>query len=145
MENFPPEILKEKSRLRDKLEKSGNIEKHAGGKIDRNIPVDLDDLSLSELDFEMSKKASSIKEQLDPRIYFAKKGINSGFIKIIFLFPFAVRFLFKGIFIILRDFLKFNNALIIRMRKGEEEILKLREKISEWSDSQIEEIPGKKD
>ncbi len=135
MDSFSPDLSEEKTRLQNKLFKEKNINKIAGGKIDRDIHVDLNELTLSELDFEMSKRAASIKRRLDPRVYFAEKKINSKLIKVILLLPFSFRLLFKNLFLIIRDFMFFNNTLIIRQRKGEEEMSKMRETISELTDN----------
>jgi len=124
-----------KLKLEKDLINIKNMQKITGKKIDRRFDLDLNELTISELDFEMSKRAASIKEQLDPRIYTNRNAGGNKILKILLFIPFFFKLVFKGSIRIMKDFFFFNNALLIRMRKNDDKIEELEEKISAIEDS----------
>ncbi len=125
------------SLVRDTLnnlekKKSGikKIHKLVNKKIDRKFHLDINDLTPSELDFEMGRRAANLRENADPRVYMNLKPGRNKLVKILMLFPFAIRMIFVKPISIIRDFIFFNNAMIVRMRKTDTRLSELEEKLS---------------
>ena len=125
--------------------KSGirQIHKLVNRKIDRKFHLDLNELTPSELDFEMGRRAANLRENADPRIYMNLKPGRNKLIKILMLFPFLIRMIFVKPISIIRDFIFFNNAMIVRMRKTDLRLSELEEKLSSVIDKEMyEEYSG---
>ena len=125
--------------------KSGirQIHKLVNRKIDRKFHLDLNELTPSELDFEMGRRAANLRENADPRIYMNLKPGRNKLIKILMLFPFLIRMIFVKPVSIIRDFIFFNNAMIVRMRKTDLRLSELEEKLSSVIDKEMyEEYSG---
>lgn len=127
-------IESRKKELLSLSENSNDLEKIVGKKIDRIFNIDLNDLSPTEIDFEMGKRAARLKEELDPRVYVNRKPGRSRVTKILLIFPFILSLIFKKPFFILKDFIFFNNALLVRLRKADKRIEILEEEISKTKD-----------
>ncbi len=130
--------------LEEKRSGIKNIEKLAGKKIDRKFHLDLNDLTPSELDFEMGRRVSNLRENADPRVYLNLKPGRSRIKKIFMMIPFFFRIIFLKPVAIIRDFIFFNNAMIVRMRNSEARITELENKIYSspdpaWPDTGTEE------
>ncbi len=128
-----------KHKFQKELFKTKDMHKITLKNIDREFTVDLNELSISELDFEMAKRASSIKEMLDPGKYVNGKPGRNRILKIMLLFPFLFRLVFKGTPRIIKDFMSYNNILAIRIRKTDERITELEENISSIKDLSVTE------
>ncbi|MEN8153999.1 MAG: hypothetical protein ABFR75_08235 [Acidobacteriota bacterium] len=123
-------IERKREELLQKQEKTKKFSKIAGEKIDRKFSIDLNDLTPTEIDFEMGKRASRIKEELDPRIYVNRKPGRSKVTKIFLIFPFFFSLIFKKPLYILKDFIFFNNALLVRLRMADKRIETLEEEVN---------------
>ncbi len=106
------------------------IHKLVNRKIDRKFHLDINELTPSELDFEMGRRAANLRENADPRVYMNLKPGRNKLVKILMLFPFAIRMIFVKPVSIIRDFIFFNNAMIVRMRKTDTRLSELEEKLS---------------
>ena len=115
-----------------KKKRSGikKIPKLVNRNIDRKFHLDLNDLTPSEIDFEMGRRVSSLKENADPRIYINLKPGRNKLVKIFMLLPFFLRMIFVKPVSIIRDFIFFNNAMIVRMRKTDSRLTELEDKLS---------------
>lgn len=123
-----------KLKLQKELQDTKDFKKITGKNIDRDFKIDLNDLTISELDFEMRKRASSIRDQFNPGVYLNRKAGRNKLQKICLLIPFLFHFIFKGSVGILKDFMFFNNAMLIRMKKNDEKFSELEEKIAALKD-----------
>ena len=115
--------------LERKISGIKKIPKLVNKKIDRKFHLDLNDLTPSELDFEMGRRVSSLRENADPRIYINLKPGRNKLVKIFMLLPFFLRMIFVKPVSIIRDFIFFNNAMIVRMRKTDSRLTELEDKI----------------
>lgn len=115
------------------------IHKLVNRKIDRKFHLDLNELTPSELDFEMGRRVANLRENADPRIYMNLKPRRNKLIKILMLFPFLIRMIFVKPVSIIRDFIFFNNAMIVRMRKTDLRLSDLEEKLSSVMDIEMYE------
>ena len=106
------------------------IDKLVNKKIDRKFHLDLNELTSSELDFEMGRRAASLRENADPRIYLNLKPGRNKIVKVFMIFPFFLRMIFVKPVSIIRDFIFFNNAMIVRMRKTDSRITDLENRIN---------------
>lgn len=116
--------------LERKISGIKKIPKLVNKKIDRKFHLDLNDLTPSELDFEMGRRVSSLRENADPRIYINLKPGRNKLVKIFMLLPFFLRMIFVKPVSIIRDFIFFNNAMIVRMRKTDARLTELEDKLS---------------
>ena len=121
------DTLEDLERKRSGIKK---IPKLVNKKIDRKFHLDLNDLTPSEIDFEMGRRVSSLKENADPRIYINLKPGRNKLVKIFMLLPFFLRMIFVKPVSIIRDFIFFNNAMIVRMRKTDSRLTELEDKLS---------------
>ena len=105
-----------------------NIDKLVNKRIDRKFHLDLNDLTPSELDFEMSRRAASLKENADPRIWINMKSGGNKVLKLV-LFPvFIIRMVFLKPVSIIRDFIFYNNAVLVRLKKTDLRLAELESK-----------------
>jgi len=116
--------------LEKKRSKEKKIRNLVNRKIDRKFHLDLNELTPSELDFEMGRRAANLRENADPRIYLNMKAGQNKILKIIWIIPFFLRMIFVKPVSIIRDFIFFNNAMIVRMRKTDLQISELEHKLS---------------
>lgn len=119
--------LKDLERERSGIKK---ITKLVNKKIDRKFHLDLNDLTPSELDFEMGRRAASLRENADPRVYINLKPGRNKLVKALMIFPFILRMIFVKPVSIIRDFIFFNNTMLVRMRKTDSRLTELEDKLS---------------
>jgi len=117
------------TNLESKRSEIKKIHKLVNRKIDRKFHLDLNELTPSELDFEMGRRANSLRENADPRIWINMKSGGSKALKLL-LFPiFLIRMVFLKPLSIVRDFMFYNNAMFVRMRKTDSRLSELEEKL----------------
>jgi len=104
-------------------------------KIDRKFHLNLNDLTPSELDFEMGRRVANLRENADPRVYMNLKPDRSKITKAIMLFPFLLRMIFVKPVGIIRDFIFFNNAMIVRLKKIDSRLTELENKLTSVANS----------
>jgi len=126
-------------KKRDRIKK---IDKLVNRKIDRKFHLDLNELTPSEIDFEMGRRAASLRENADPRVYINLKPGRNKIVKILMIFPFFLRLIFLKPVSIIRDFIFFNNAMLIRMRKADERISLVENRLNTEMDSGITDTGG---
>ncbi len=124
-----------KENLRKKKEKTKGIPKLINKNIDRKFHLELNELTPTELDFEMNKRAANIRENIDPRVYLNSKKTKNKFVKIMLIFPFLFRLIFIKPVTIFRDLIFFFNALIIRLRNTDLRLKEIEQKLNSISDS----------
>ncbi len=117
-------------KLEKKMSGIKKIDKLVNKKIDRKFHLDLNELTPSELDFEMGRRAASLRENADPRIYLNLKPGRKKIVKVFMIIPFFLRMIFIKPVSIIRDFIFFNNAMIVRMRKTDSRISDLENRIN---------------
>ena len=129
-------LEKKKSRIK-------KIHKLVNRKIDRKFHLDLNELTPSEIDFEMGRRVNNLRENADPRVWINMKSGGNKVLKLI-LFPiFLIRMIFLKSFSILRDFIFYNNAMLVRLRKTDLRLSELEEKLSSVLDKEMyEECSG---
>ncbi len=110
------------------------IHKLVNRKIDRKFHLDINDLTPTEIDFEMGRRAANLRENADPRVYINLKPGRNKLVKILMLFPFMLRMIFLKPVSIVRDFIFFNNAMMVRMRKTDLRLRELEEKLNSSPD-----------
>ena len=115
------------------------IEKLVNRKIDRKYHLDLNELTPSEIDFEMGRRAASLRENADPRVYLNLKPGRNKFVKILMIIPFFFRMIFLKPVSIIRDFIFYNNAMLVRMRKTDERLSLMENKLNTAVDSGLSE------
>lgn len=120
------DTLEDLKRKRSGIKK---IPKLVNRNIDRKFHLDLNDLTPSELDFEMGRRISSLRENADPRVYINLRPGRNKLVKIFMLLPFCLRMIFVKPVSIIRDFIFFNNAMIVRMRKTDSRLTELEDKL----------------
>ncbi len=129
---------KEKAALIHKkiieLEKKiSGIKKISGmvkGNIDRKFHLNIDELTPSELDFEMGRRVLNLRGNIDPRNYINLKNGRGKITKIIMLLPFLLRMIFIKPVSIIRDLIFLGNAMMVRMRKTDSRLSELENKLS---------------
>ena len=118
-----------------KRRKIKNIDKLVNRKIDRKFHLDLNELTPQELDFEMGRRAASLKENADPRVWINMKAGGNKAIKVLLLPVFFLRMVFLKPVSIIRDFIFYNNAMLVRMRKTDERLSRLENRLDASIDS----------
>jgi len=116
--------------LEKKRKRIQKIEKLVNRKIDRKFHLDLNELTPSEIDFEMGRRAASLRENADPRVYLNKIPGRNKMVKILMIFPFFLRLIFVKPVSIVRDFMFFNNALLVRMRNADERLSRMENRLN---------------
>jgi len=111
------------------------IDKLVNKKIDRKFHLDLNELTSSELDFEMSRRAASLRENADPRIWINMKSGGNKVLKLLLLPIFFIRLVFLKPVSIIRDFIFYNNAVLIRLKKTDQRLAELETKASSSIDT----------
>ncbi len=120
------------------------IDKLVNKKIDRKFHLDLNELTPSELDFEMGRRARNLRENADPRIYLNLKPGRKKIVKVFMLIPFFLRMIFVKPVSLIRDFIFFNNAMIVRMRKTDSRLSDLENRINtSIGDKEMDAISGR--
>ncbi len=91
----------------------------------------------------MGRRVNNLRENADPRVWINMKSGGNKVLKLI-LFPiFLIRMIFLKSFSILRDFIFYNNAMLVRLRKTDLRLSELEEKLSSVLDKEMyEECSG---
>lgn len=106
------------------------VDKLINKKIDRKFHLDLNELTPSELDFEMGRRANNLRENADPRIWVNMKSGGNRVLKLLLIPVFLIRMIFLKPFSILRDFIFYNNAMLVRLRKTDSRLTELEDMLS---------------
>lgn len=115
------EITETREALEKKMEKIKNIEKLVKKEIDREYPLDFEELSDIELENEMGKRVVYLNENLNIINKINRKTGNK-LIKILLLLPYALHFVITKPISIMKNYLQLNHILLIRLRRIDERL-----------------------
>ena len=114
-----------KAKLEAKQDKARTITALIKEEIDRPFPLILEELSDTELDVEMAKRAYRINEALNLKQRINDKTGNK-LIKLLLAIPYLIHFLVTKPIHIIKDFSVFNHILFLRLRRIDRQVEQLR-------------------
>lgn len=120
-ENIKKEIIKTREALEKKRDKIKNIEKLVKHRLDRDYPLDFNDLSDIELETEMEKRVVFLNENLNIINRINRKTGNK-LLKILLLVPYAIHFMFTRPIPVMKNYLQLNHILFIRLKRIDERL-----------------------
>jgi hypothetical protein len=139
-----PEIREEIARARRDLEKKldnvNDISDLVGNDIDREYPVDFNELSETELETEMAKRVVYLNENLNIINQINQKTGNK-VLKIILLAPYSIKLLFKSVGI-MKNYLQLNHIMLVRMKRMAERLEGIENRLNDLD--AMRDLPGQK-
>lgn len=128
-----PEIREELARARQDLEKKldqvKDISELVGKGIDREYPIDFNDLSESELETEMAKRVVYLNENLNIINQINQKTGNK-IVKLILLVPYSIKLLFKSVGI-MKNYLQLNHIILVRMKQASDRMERIESRMND--------------
>ena len=139
-----PEIREEIARARKDLEKKldqvKDISELVGKDIDREYPIDFNDLSESELETEMAKRVVYLNENLNIINQINQRAGNK-IVKLILLAPYSIKLLFKSVGI-MKNYLQLNHIMLVRMKKMTDRLDSIEARLNDLD--AMQDLPGQK-
>ena len=139
-----PEIREEIARARKDLEKKldqvKDISELVGKDIDREYPIDFNDLSESELETEMAKRVVYLNENLNIINQINQRAGNK-IVKLILLAPYSIKLLFKSVGI-MKNYLQLNHIMLVRMKKMTDRLDSIEARLNDLD--AMRDLPGQK-
>lgn len=119
-ERIDPEIREEIARARkdleQKLDRVKDISELVGKDIDREYPLDFNELSESELDTEMAKRVVYLNENLNIINRINQKTCNK-IVKLLLLIPYSIQLVFVKPLGLMKNYLQLNHIQLVRMKR----------------------------
>ena len=115
-EEIREEIARARKDLEQKLDRVKDISELVGKDIDREYPVDFNELSETELDTEMAKRVVYLNENLNIINKINRKTSNKIF-KLFLLIPYSIQLLLVKPMGLMKNYLQLNHILLVRMKR----------------------------
>jgi len=115
-EEIREEIARARKDLEQKLDRVKDISELVGKDIDREYPLDFNELSETELDTEMAKRVVYLNENLNIINKINQKTSNK-FVKLLLLIPYSIQLLLVKPMGLMKNYLQLNHILLIRMKR----------------------------
>ena len=115
-EEIREEIARARKDLEKKLDRVKDISELVGKEIDREYPLDFNELSETELDTEMAKRVVYLNENLNIINKINRKTGNKIF-KLFLLIPYSIQLLLVKPMGLMKNYLQLNHILLIRMKR----------------------------
>ena len=123
-EDIKKEIIKIREELEKKKKKIRSIQGLIKKQIDREFPLDFNELSETELDIEMGKRVVFLNENLNIINRINQKTGNK-LTKILLVIPYSIQFIFTKPIPIMKNYLQLNHILLIRLKRMNERLDKM--------------------
>ncbi len=129
-EKIKKEIIKAREELEKKKNKMNDISGLINKKIDREYPLDFNELSETELDMEMGKRVIFLNESLNIVNRINQKTDNK-IIKILLFIPYSLHLIVTKPVAILKNYLQLNHILLVRLKQMNERLDQMEDRLKD--------------
>jgi uncharacterized membrane protein len=123
-EDIKKEVIKTRESLEKKSKKIVSIEKRVKKQIDREYPLDFNELSDIELETEMEKRVVYLNENLNIINQINRKTGNK-LLKILLVIPTLIHFMITKPIPLMKNYLQLNHILLIRLKRLNESLSRM--------------------
>jgi hypothetical protein len=134
-EDIKQDIARVKEKLEKERDKVKDIRELIKREIDREYPLDFNELSETELDQEMGKRVIFLNENLNIINKINQKTGNK-LLKLLLFIPYSIQLMVTKPVTIMKNYLQLNHILLVRLKKMNERLDQIEDQLKDIEGNQ---------